>query len=73
MSDGVVTEYVELCEQIAAEALFAEEVEQRLYDRLDQLWYAEMSAADREEAAGRLVAKASAWQKSGRASGKESS
>lgn len=73
MSDAAVAEYVDLCEQIAAEALFAEEVEQRLYDRLDRLWYAEMSVADREEAAARLVAKASAWQKSGRGSGKESS
>lgn len=65
MSDAVITEYVELCEQIVVEALFAEEaVEQRLYDRLDKLWYTEMTEADREEAAARMIAKASAGHSS---------
>lgn len=69
MSDAIITEYVELCEQIAAEALFAEEVEQRLYDRLDRLWYAEMSAADREEAVNRLNSKAHVWDAAQRKEG----
>lgn len=62
MSDAVVIEYLDLYEQIAVEALFAEAaVEQRLYDRLDQLWYAEMTDAHRREAEDRLAAKGRAW------------
>jgi len=54
VNSTVVAEYVELCAQIAAEALFAEEVKQHRYDRLDQLWHAEMTEADRSEAQRRL-------------------
>ena len=61
MSEGLITEYLELCERIAAEALFAEAVEARLYARLDQLWYGEMSTADRVEAQAQLTARAQAW------------
>jgi len=54
MDTALVTEYVDLRSQIAAEALFAEEVEQRYYDRLDQLWYVEMTDAERDEAQRQL-------------------
>lgn len=54
VNTALVTEYVDLCAQITAEALFSKEVEQRYYDRLDQLWYAEMTQADRYEAERRL-------------------
>lgn len=62
MSRSVVVEYIELRERVAVEALFAEEGEASLYARLDQLWRAEMSPADREEAQGCLAVKAQAWQ-----------
>lgn len=61
MPEAVVTEYVELCERIAAEALFSEGAEDKLYDRLDRLWYVEMSAEDRALAQDRLRSKAEAW------------
>lgn len=61
MNDVVIAEYVELSEQIAAEALFSERTEQKLCDRLDQIWYAEMSAEDRIEALRQLRDKARAW------------
>jgi len=54
VNEAIVTEYVELNAQITVAALFSREVEQRYYDRLDQLWYTEMSAADRDEAQRRL-------------------
>ena len=60
MSESAVVEYVDLCERVAAEALLAEEVEARLYARLDQLWHAEMSEDDRAEAHDLLAAKARA-------------
>lgn len=69
MNDAIVTEYVELSEQIAAEVIFSERAEQRLYDRLDQLWYVEMSEDDRVEVQDRLRAKAQAWSTSRRAEG----
>ena len=56
MNEALVIEYVELSGQITAEALFSKEVEQRYLDRLDQLWYAEMTEADRDEAQRRLRA-----------------
>lgn len=56
MSGAVIDEYVELSERIAVEALFADRIE-HLYARLDQLWYAEMTADDRAEAQRRLHAK----------------
>ena len=58
MSGAAVVEYVDLCERVAAEALLAEEAESRLYERLDQLWHAEMSEDDRAEAHDLLAAKA---------------
>jgi vacuolar-type H+-ATPase subunit C/Vma6 len=61
VNDAAVTEYVELCEQIAAQSLFSEGDEQKLYDRLDRLWYREMSAVERSEAQQRLRMKAQAW------------
>ena len=54
MNEAIVTEYVELSGQITAEAMFSREVEQRHYDRLDHLWYAEMTDVDRAEAQRRL-------------------
>jgi hypothetical protein len=62
VNEAVVAEYVELCEQIAAQSLFAEGDEEQLYDRLDRLWYDKMSSADRAEAQQRLHAKAQAWK-----------
>ena len=56
MNEALVIEYVELNGQIIAEALFSREVEQRYYDRLDRLWYAEMTQDDRVEAQKRLSA-----------------
>lgn len=61
MNDAAILEYVDLCEQIAAEVLFSERAEHRLRDRIDQLWYTEMSEDDRAEAQARLNAKAKAW------------
>jgi hypothetical protein len=62
VSDTIVSEYLDLCEQIAVEALFAEAaVAQGLYDRLDRLWYVEMTDAHRREAEVRLAAKGRAW------------
>lgn len=51
MNEPVITEYVELCARLTA---LDAETEHRLYACLDQLWYAEMTAADRAEAARRL-------------------
>lgn len=62
MNDVLVSEYVDLCEQIAAQALFSEWTEQRLCDRLDRLWHTEMTADDRAEAQARLNAKAQIWK-----------
>jgi hypothetical protein len=59
--DEVVTEYVELCEQLAAAASIEEDAEERLYGRLDQLWYVEMMDDERAEAEDRLVARARTW------------
>jgi len=61
VSAADVTEYVDLCALVAAEALFAEAVEQRHYDRLDRLWYVEMTDADRDEAQRQVAAQARAW------------
>lgn len=51
MNEPLVTEYVELCARLAS---LDSETEQRFYSRLDQIWYAEMTAADRVEAEKRL-------------------
>jgi hypothetical protein len=60
--DAVVTEYVELCEQLAAVESVDEDADQDdLYARLDQLWYVEMLDDERAEAEERLVVKASVW------------
>lgn len=58
MNPSLVAEYVDLCGQITAEAMFSKEVEQHYYDRLDQLWYSEMTQAERDEAQRRLHAPA---------------
>lgn len=58
MNETIVAEYVELCEQLAAVAALDEDAEQRLSDRLDELWYAKMTTEDRYAAEGRLVARA---------------
>jgi hypothetical protein len=57
----IVTEYVDLCEQLAAIESVDEDAEQDLYARLDQLWYVEMTADEQHEAEDRLVAKARSW------------
>lgn len=62
MDAAVIAEYVELCELIAAQSLFSEGDEQKLYDRLDRLWYGKMSDDDRLEAQQRLRTKAQAWE-----------
>lgn len=55
MDEACVTEYVKLCTQRAA--LFVdEETASRLCDRLDRIWYAEMTVADRMEVERRLAA-----------------
>ena len=51
MNEQLVIEYVELCARLAS---LDAETEQRFYARLDQIWYAEMTAADRAEAEKRL-------------------
>ena len=51
MNEALVTEYVELCVQLAALVV---ETEESFYTRLDQLWYAEMTDVDRAEAEQRL-------------------
>jgi len=62
MNDDVITEYVDLCEQLTAiELLDHATAEAPLYARLDELWYVVMTDEDRVEAEDRLVAKARAW------------
>lgn len=51
MNDAIVTEYVELCERLAA---LEEEETIRLYARLDELWYVLMTESDQAEAERRL-------------------
>ena len=61
MNDAVVSEYVALCEQLTTPGSSLDlATEERLYARLDQLWYLEMSGEDREAAEGRLSAAARA-------------
>ena len=56
MNETIVVEYVELCARLASLDSEAEiEAEERLYARLDQLWYAEMTGTDRAEAERRLA------------------
>jgi hypothetical protein len=62
---AIVVEYIELCERVVVEALFTEQVEAQLYERLDQLWYTQMTADDRAEAQIQLGAKARAWHDAG--------
>jgi hypothetical protein len=50
MKSTIVTEYVNVYTRLATESPIAEDVEQQLYARLDQLWYMEMSADDRDAA-----------------------
>jgi hypothetical protein len=51
----LIAEYVDLYARLAAEALTSKEAEQRFCERLDQLWYAEMTEADRAEAQKRIT------------------
>jgi hypothetical protein len=68
MNDDVITEYVDLCEQLAAtELLDNQTAEAQLYDRLDELWYTVMTDDEHDEAEDRLVAKARAWHDARRA------
>jgi hypothetical protein len=69
MRGAIVTEFVDLCEQIVAAELVepANDAEQALYGRLDQLWYVEMADDERYEAEDRLIAKARAWHDARRA------
>ncbi len=55
--NAAVVEYVSLCEQLAAVVPRDRASEDRLYDRLDCLWYVEMTSEDRDEAEARLAAK----------------
>lgn len=59
MNDVIVTEYVVLCERLAALDAAAE---QGVYARLDQLWYAEMTEIEHAEAERRLYARPIAQQ-----------
>lgn len=52
MNEPIVIEYVELCARLAS---LDAETEQRFYTRLDQIWYVEMTEADRAEAEKRLT------------------
>ncbi len=54
MNNAAIIEYVNLCDQL--EAALLTDQEGRLYDRLDQLWYSEMTEDDRIEADRRLAA-----------------
>jgi len=57
MRESIVTEYVELSARLASLATDADvEAEERLYTRLDRLWYAEMTDNERREAERRLEA-----------------
>jgi len=67
MRDAIVTEYVELCEQLAAAEMIDDDAGQALHGRLDQLWYVEMTENERFEAVDRLVAGARAWHDARRA------
>lgn len=53
MNEALITEYVELCAVLSALDV---EAEQRLYARLDQLWYTAMTTEDKAEAEKRLFA-----------------
>ena len=53
MNEALVTEYMELCARLAS---LDAETEQRFYSRLDQIWYTEMTVADRSEAERQLSA-----------------
>jgi len=61
MNETIVVEYVELCARLASfcarlASLDADAgVEAQHYGRLDELWYVEMTAADRAEAEKRLT------------------
>lgn len=62
MNDDLITEYVELCEQLAAtELLDGQTAEPTLYERLDQIWNDELTDEERREVDDRLVAKARQW------------
>ena len=52
MNEAVVTEYVELCAQLAG---LDAETEDRFYDKLDGLWYS-MTDDERRESERRLTA-----------------
>lgn len=68
MNDDLITEYVELCEQIAAtELLDGLTSEAPLYERLDQIWCEELTDEERRETEERLVAKARQWHDARRA------
>ena len=62
MSEASIAEYIDLCSQLASVAP-DEVAEQRLYNRLDRLWYVEMSSSERIAAERMLAAKADslAW------------
>lgn len=56
MRDPIVTEYVELSARLASlEADVDALVEEKLYARLDQLWYVEMTEEEHREAERRLA------------------
>ncbi len=62
MNDELITEYVELCEQLAAtELLDGQLAEASLYERLDQIWSEELTDEERRETEDRLVVKARQW------------
>jgi len=57
MNDALVTEYVELCAQLSGleHSGLDAETEDRLYAKLDKLWY-EMTDQERRESENRLTA-----------------
>lgn len=64
MNETLIIEYVELCALLSALDV---EAEQRLYARLDQLWYTELTSEDQVEVEKRLAAlgdKDRAWHAS---------
>lgn len=63
MRDEIVLEYVELSLRLHTRDDLSEEEEERIFTRLDRLWYAEMTQAERAAAEIQLIMKKEAMSK----------